>query len=98
MELMYIIVALAISVWILTSSKFRKSIGSDFTDSMAISSKSLKDTLSMNQVSNVIDFTEDLDDRGLTLKDSQDIMVDFNELMYGTKPKGTRAKKGASSE
>ena len=40
MENLYIVLGVAVAIWLLTSSKFRKTIGQDVTDSVTISSNS----------------------------------------------------------
>ena len=80
METLYLILGIAIAIWILTSKKFRKQIGTDTTESLTIASKTMKDSLRTGQINNILDFEEELVDRGMDLAKAKASVKEFDDM------------------
>ena len=80
MEALYPIIGLAIAIWLLTSKKFRKSIGDNATNSVHIMSSTLTQSLQTNQLNGILDFEEELDERGSDFTKAKESVKQFNEL------------------
>ena len=80
MESLYLIIGVALAVWLLTTKKFRKAIGDNATHSVTIVSSTLTQSLQTNQLNGILDFEEELAERGTDLVKAQQSIKDFNEL------------------
>ena len=80
METLYLVAGIAVATWILTSAKFRKQIGSNATESLTISSKTMTDSLKIGQMNNILDFEEELTERGSDFSKAKESAKNFNDI------------------
>lgn len=78
-------IGVAIMIWLITSKKFRASIGSDITMSVEQSSGMIVDSLRIARVNQEIDWSEDLTERGLTAKTVKESRALFDTIVRGNK-------------
>lgn len=76
-------IGVAITIWLITSKKFRASIGSDVTMSVEQSTGMIVDSLRIARVNQEIDWSEDLTERGLTAKTVKESRELFDSIVRG---------------
>lgn len=84
MESLYLIIGIALAIWLLTTKKFRKQIGDNATHSVSVASKTLVGSLESNRLASVLDFKEELQERGTDWAEAKEDLKAFDEL-FGIK-------------
>ncbi len=80
METLYLVIGVAVGIWLLTTKKFRKTIGENSTHSVHVLSTTITQSLQTNQLNGILDFEEELAERGTDFEKAQTSVKSFNEL------------------
>lgn len=76
-----LILGLAVGIWLITSARFRKSIGKSVTDTIEVHSKSMVEGAKFSAVKNKIDSMQELSDEGLTPEAVGEHVTAFDKLI-----------------
>lgn len=76
-----LVLGLAFGIWLITSARFRKSVGKSVTDTIEVHSKSLVEGAKFSAVKNKIDSMQELHDDGLTKESVKELCTGFDELI-----------------
>ena len=77
---MAIIIALIISIWLITSSRFRKTIGKSVTDTITVHSASMVESAEFSRAKSKLDAIQELADDGYTSETISQHLQDFDDL------------------
>jgi len=77
---MAIIIALVISIWLITSSRFRKDIGKAVTSTITVHSASMVESAEFSRAKSKLDAIQELADDGYTPDTISQHLSDFDNL------------------
>ena len=84
-----IIIAIAVSVWLITSARFRKQIGNAVTSTITVHSEAMVESAQVSRMKSKLDAIQDLSDDGLDKEAVVTRLTDFDEIFMGIKPTAT---------
>ena len=76
-----LVIGSVIALWIITSARFRKSIGKSVTDTIEVHSKSMVENAKFSAVKTKVDSMQELADDGLTAEAVKEHITAFDKLI-----------------
>lgn len=76
-----LVLGIAFGIWLITSARFRKSIGASVTSTIEVHSKSMVESAKFSGVKNKLDAMQELADDGLTKEAVKEHVTAFDELI-----------------
>ena len=75
-----IIVSVAFTIWLITSARFRKTIGKSVTDTITVHSASMVESAEFSRAKSKLDAIQELADDGYTSDTISQHLQDFDDL------------------
>ena len=75
-----IIIAVAFAVWMLTTARFRKTVGKAITDTVVVHSTSMVESAEFSRAKSKLDAVQELADDGYTQETVAKHLQDFDDL------------------
>ena len=75
-----IIIASAVAIWLITSARFRKTIGKSVTDTITVHSASMVESAEFSRAKTKLDAIQELADDGYTSETISQHLQDFDDL------------------
>jgi hypothetical protein len=72
-----------LGVWLITSARFRKTIGNSVTDTVTVHSGAMVENAKFARIRNKVDAIQDLADDGLSKEAVAESIASFDELIKG---------------
>ena len=92
LSILIAIVGVALSYWLITSSRFRKDLGNKFSATIGVHTKTMVESAEVGRMNNRLDAIQDLADQGLDKEAVTKRLTDFDEIFMGVTPVATATK------